>query len=105
MTAFYPTAIQLFKTSPISGATVTIPQTDAQVQMVMLNHSALLALLSINMPTGFFDGQIIRMTFRSPITVINWSGATVAGSLGSAVVSGYAAFVWDLDNTTWRRCA
>lgn len=105
MTYLIPKITEVFKYVPATGATITVSPSDAAVLVAMVNNTGLLATLTINMPSGAFDGQLLRVTFNAAVTLITWTGTTLVGTLGGALAGGYAGFVWDMTASVWRRCA
>lgn len=107
MTYQIPRSVSIQRAIPTLGSTVVCGTTDSPVCMILVDNPALLASATLDFQPGSFDGQLIRLSFKSAITLLTMtgSGITFLGALASAVSGGYAAFVWDKDGTTWRRCA
>lgn len=104
MTYLVPRSVFVSKSIPSTGQTISIPAQDTPSIVAMINNVGLLLLLTISLPVGAADGQVLRVTFNGAITAVSWSGANNNGVLTAAVAGGYVVFVWDSDNTIWRRC-
>lgn len=106
MTYQLPRTAGVQKFIPLTGDTVTIVPSDSPLVVAMINSANVLAL-NLVLPTGNFDGQLIRITFAGSITVLTMSSNTggILGGLTAALVNGFVGFVWDAGNAIWRRCA
>lgn len=107
MTYQLPRTAMVQKFVPVTNATISIQASDSPLIVTMLNNTGLLAVLNLVLPVGAFDGQLTRITFQGAITVLSVTGAagSVLGGITVTAANSFVGYVWDSDNTTWRRCA
>jgi len=91
---------------PVTGGTVNVPITDAGTPVnVCLNHTALIAALTIAFPvTGVQDGQIVKIASKSAVLAVTMnveSGGFLQGLLTALVGAGEGIYQFRKDNATW----
>jgi|SRR5215217_2434067 len=90
--------------APSSGQTVNVIQTNSGNIYVLIQPPALLAALSLQLPTqGAFDGQSITFAFTQPITLLNLLGPVI-GAITGVLAGGFSKYVWSTTNMSWNRC-
>lgn len=90
--------------SPTTGSTVTISSSSTANLVAFITPAGTLATLTISMPTGGFDGQVLRLATSQILTAITFSGATTsAAATGMSTAKTGLNFVWDATATTWRQ--
>ena len=94
--------------SPSSGGTVNIAIADAGTTVnVIVNNTVLLAALTFVFPiTGVSDGQIVKISGRSTITLVTMnveSGGFVWGALTGMTNAGTGIYQFRASNNTWYR--
>lgn len=89
--------------APVNGGTVNIIQTKSGNMYVLISPAGALLALTMNLPTGQFNGQTITIAFTNPITLLSFTGLPVIGALTSILANGFSKYVWTADNSTWNR--
>jgi hypothetical protein len=92
--------------SPSSGGTVNIAIADAGTTVnVIVNNSALLAALTFVFPiTGVADGQIVKISAKSAITLVTMNveaGGALLGALTGLLGGGSGIYQFRASNSTW----
>lgn len=92
--------------SPTSGGMVNIPIADSGTTVnVIIDNPTLLAALTFVFPiTGVVDGQIVKISAQSAITLVSMnveSGGVLWGALGGLLGGGSGIYQYELANKRW----
>lgn len=90
----------IYRYTPSSGDTVTIPSGVGDV-IIVLAPATDLAALTLAWPITPFDGQVIQILCTKNITTLSHSGGTLNRSIASVPATGDMTFVYDLAGTTF----
>lgn len=85
---------------PTGGATVAV---GAGKTALFIDNAALLATLTVTMPTSPADGQRVIIASAAGITVLTVSGGTVKGAVTTLSVNGWARYNYSTASAAWFR--
>lgn len=91
--------VQYVVATPVAGSTY-----NAVPGYNLIESGGLLATLTINLPTGIFDGQFLGLFLLNGITLASWSGAARNSSPLAVGALNAIQFIWDAGTTSWHRC-
>lgn len=93
------------RATPTSGGTTTRIKADGEIT-ILLKPSGLLALHTLALGAGDFDGQVCRVISTQVITALTMTVVgTIVGALTGMAANGYGTFEWSSVDTTWYRVA
>lgn len=84
--------------APLTGETVTITNTTT---VLIVNPAGALLALTLNFPTGKYDGAGLEIIFTQAITTITTSGTTLLTALASSTLGLTRKFVWSSTLSKW----
>lgn len=84
--------------TPVTTDTVTI---DANTSLEVINPAGTIAALTLNFPTGVYDGQPLRLAFTQIVTAITTTGAALQFALTSAAVGDKKHYQWSASLNKW----
>lgn len=92
--------------TPKSGDTVVIPVADAGTTVnVNLNHTALIAALTLQFPvSNVADGQVVMLYSKSPVTLLTMNaetGGALVGLLSALIANATGVYKFRASNKTW----
>lgn len=88
-------------TAPAAGATVT---SSYGLRSNILNPAGTLATLTVNLPTGQYDGAITRISSSQQITALTIAttdASLIVGAPATLAAGGAIQFLYQASNTTW----
>lgn len=91
--------VQYVVATPVAGSTY-----NAVAGYNLIESGGLLATLTINLPTGTFDGQFLGLFLLNGITLASWSGAARNSSPLAVGALNAIQFIWDAGTASWHRC-
>jgi hypothetical protein len=86
--------------------TITAPVTAATVNLVnnqynIINPAGTLATLTINFPSSPSNNDVVLIKFTQAVTVLTYSGGTVADQITAPSLGGLLTYVYDSGASTW----
>jgi hypothetical protein len=94
--------------APATGTTVS-PTAPQMFQNVFINPAAGIATLTLTLPTGTLQGQVMWVTFTQAVTTLTVTATNIGthGIASPAAATATSSFAWAWDNTAarWNRFA
>lgn len=87
--------------TPLTATTVTVLSTGAI--NLMINPAGTIAALTITMPSGPSDGDMVRIASTQIITVLTMNGGTIVLPLTTMALGAFAAYVFSSNSSNWLR--
>lgn len=94
------TADQAQYTQPSTGATVVMI---AGKSALIIDNGALLATLTVTLPSAPSDGQRVIIASASGVTALTINGGTIKGTVATLAVNGYVRFIYSASAAAWLR--
>jgi len=92
------------RSSPVTGATVTVPSTVYDIYNLILTPAGTLATLTITFPTtNLRDWQTIKINSTQAVTALTMNGGTINAAATSLTANSPLAWTYNPENTTWYR--
>lgn len=83
--------------TPTTGGTVTLVNNKYNI----INPAGTLATLTVALPSSPANNNIVYIKYTQAVTSVTYSGGTVVGSTGAAVVGGLVVLTYDAVTTSW----
>lgn len=87
---------------PVSGDNIQVP---AGVTLIILDHAALIAVLTVTATANPVDGQRLIISCGAPVTVMSvaGNGAAVKGGIGTLIANAWARYSYVAASNAWFR--
>lgn len=87
--------------TPTTGSTVTIGSTGST--RLILNPAGTLVALTVTLPSSPSDGDYVQLCSSQAITTLTMNGGTIVGSLTTAAIGTFAAYIFNATTSSWFR--
>lgn len=88
-------------TTPSAGNTVNV-NNSGHIRLI-LNPATTLATLTVTLPSGASDGDVVEICSSQIITTLTLNGGTIVGAIAALAVGGFATYVYSATADSWFR--